>query len=329
MLGGATPRSRVLWIAAAAACAAVVFGAGFALRSALSDSASVGPIVASTTPREGSATASPSTTPTTFPPAATDTAVSTEAPVGLPSPVTELRTPLPTPDASIQPFVSAISLDPSLGAHIEQASVDIAIAVDYQAGSVSNVLSWYIRYCASPIDCNTFGYSAGATDIVPGSSGRITLGGVFPAGGNYLRPIVICQYTVEIGHFVTPEARWQSDVASDPRCHPEVTGPKVEILDVTPPLGTSLRAGNTIAVNIRYDAVSADTLSVRYAVEGCAPLPAKNTTVTGGSSSVTTVLIPVSTTGAGTLKLVEATLLVGGRALTSYDFGDCPTSPPR
>ena len=125
------------------------------------------------------------------------------------------------------------------------------------------MLSWYIRYCASPIDCNTFGYSVGATDIVPGSAGRITLGGVFPAGGNFYRPIVICQYTVEIGHFVTPEARWQSDVSSDPRCHPEVTGPKVEIIDVTPLLGTALHAGNTIAVNVRYDAVSADTLSLQ------------------------------------------------------------------
>ena len=206
--------------------------------------------------------------------------------------------------------------------------MNIAIGVDYQAGSVSNVLSWYIRYCASPIDCNTFGYSVGATDIVPGSSGRITLGGVFPAGGNFYRPIVICQYTVEIGHFVTPEARWQSDVSSDPRCHPEVTGPKVEIIDVTPPLGTALRAGNTIAVNVRYDAVSADTLSVMYAVEGCVRQSASKTSITPGSSNVTTVLIPVTATGAGILKYVEADLLAGNRFLTSYEFGSCPTSPP-
>ncbi len=322
------PQRRVVWGAAIAGIAAVFFVAGFAIQAALSDTSSTAtPPAAATTDTPQPETPTAAATSSATPSPSADTPEPTTPTSSRPTIAPRLA-PSATPDSSIQPSVRATSLDPPLGAHIEQDSVNIAIGVDYQAGSVSNVLSWYIRYCASPNDCNTFGSRVGAVDVIPGSSGRVTLGGVFPAGGNYLRPIVICQYTVEIGHFVTPEAQWQSDNSSDPRCHPEVLGPTVVITDVTPPLGTALHAGNTIAVNVRYDAVSADTLTVYYDVEGCIPQPATKVAITPGTSNVATVLIPVTAAGAGTLELIVADLLVGGRLLISYDFGDCPTSPP-
>jgi hypothetical protein len=319
MFGGATRRSRVLWIGAGAASAAVLFGAGFALHAALSDSGSVVPLATSSGTPPASATASATVTATSTP---VIEATATEGPVPTVPPVAEPPTPLPTADASIQPSVQVVSLDPPLGAHIEQASVNISIGVEYQAGSVSNVLGWNILYCASPNDCNLY-EGTGAMEIVPGSSARVTLGGVFPAGGNAFRPIVICQYTVEIGHFVTPEARWQTQLAADARCHPEVAGPRIKVLGVTPALGSQVRVGDTVAVNIEYDAGPATKAQARYSVHDCALFAAPTIDIKPGTSGVATILVPVVAGAAGTLEHVEARLLSGTDRVASYDFGPC------
>ena len=197
-------------------------------------------------------------------------------------------------------------------------------AASYQAGCTSNVLTWHILYCASPIDCNTYGGEGGAA-ITPGAFGSATLSAPFAAGGNYLRPIVICQYTVEIGHFLTPEAQWQTQLANDDRCQPPNDVPRIKVTGVTPDLGTTLKAGDTISVNVEYDAGPATRVEARYAVENCAGdlYAFRSAPVASGTSGVITILIPATSTAIGPLRHVEARLINGDTVIATYNFGPC------
>ncbi len=305
----------VVWAGAAVMGAAVFFLAGIGIYSLTSGGSSSTPsaIAAPTAPATSvsSPTASPSTTAAAEPsPEPTSPSVH-EAP------------PIATPDLAAQPSIEVLSVDPPLATHIETASVDIAINVRYQAGRDSNVLGWSILYCASPIDCNTYGFQS-SVEVVPGSADTVTLGAPFAAGGNYLRPIVLCQYTVEIGHFITPEARWQSQLGNDPRCHPEVSSPRIKVLDVKPELGRVLRAGDVVRVNVEYDAGPATRAQVRYSVEQCAGdlFAVGSVDVDPGTSGVATIEVLVGET-TGTLHNIEAQLLNGDVPVASYGFGPC------
>jgi hypothetical protein len=196
--------------------------------------------------------------------------------------------------------------------------------VSYEAGNDSNVLGWSLMYCAASNDCNTYGYGH-SREIVPGSTGDVTIGAPFPAGGNYLRPIVVCQYTVEIARYLTTEARWQSGLSEDPRCHPEVTTPRVKVLGVTPELGTIVQAGDVISVNLEYDAGPATRVEARYSVEDCAGdlFAFRSADITPGSSGIVTILIPVSAETTGPLRHIDAALMQGDARIATYGFGPC------
>ena len=310
----------VVWAGAVVAGAAVLSLAGVGIHSLASGSRS------SSRP-SATATAAPSDTATVSPSATSTIAVTaTTAPAAVPtSPAAQQASPpTATPDLAAQPSIEVLSVDPALGTHIETASVNIAINVRYQAGRDSNVLGWSILYCASPNDCNTYGFQ-NSVDIAPGSEGSVTLGAPFAAGGNYLRPIVLCQYTVEIGHFITPEARWQSQLANDPRCHPEVSSPRIKVLDVKPELGAAIRAGDVVRVNVEYDAGPATRAQVRYAVEQCAGdlFAARSVEVEPGTSGIATIEVAVTAKTTGTLRNIEAQLLNGDLPVASYAFGPC------
>jgi hypothetical protein len=301
--------------------ATVCFVAGFGVRSIIgNDGGQAGPqgVVATQTPLQTS-TSAPTRSPT---------GTATLAPTPVPTAPFVQNTPAPpptqTPDFTAQPAIEVVSVSPTLGTHIETASVDIAIDVRYQAGRDSNVVSWSILYCASLNDCNTYG-GPSSVDIEPGSSGRLMLGAPFAAGGNCLRPIVICQYTVEIAHFLTPEARWQSQLANDPRCHPEVSGPRIKVLGVTPDLGTILKQGDVISVNVEYDAGPATSIQVRYLVAQCTGdiFAVGSLDVKQGTSGVVTILVPVTRAATGELHHIDAQLLNGDLPIASYSFGPC------
>jgi hypothetical protein len=302
-------RRRFVWAALALVGVAAIFAAGYGASALLDDdtaeSVAGTPIVPTATrTRAPSITATPSLTVTP-----------TVAPV--------VVAPTATPVPARQPEIEVLSLNPPLGAHIEQESVDISIDVRYQAGRDSNVLSWRMLYCAAPNDCNTYG--GPALDILPGSSGVRTLGAPFTAGGNTFRPIVICRYTVEIGRFLTPESRWETQFADDPRCHAEAAVPKVRVTGVTPELGTLLNVGDTVSVNVEYDAGPATRLRARYFVENCTGdiFAFRPVDVAPGSSGIVTVLIPVTAQSTGPLRHIEAQLLNGETVIASYNFGPC------
>jgi hypothetical protein len=314
--------SSRLGIAAAAAVVLVaVLAIGVVIGMALQDGGSRTPSQA--TGKPATTTASDTATVVMSPtlaPSATATGVPTPEPprqVSLPSPT-------PTVACTLQPAIQVAAVSPALGTHIEQATVDIAIDVQYQAGCNSNVLTWHILYCASPIDCNTYGGEGGVA-ITPGAAGSATLSAPFAAGGNYLRPIVICQYTVEIGHFLTPEAQWQTQLANDDRCHPPDTVPRVKVTGVIPELGTTLNAGDTISVNLEYDAGPATRVEARYSVENCAGdlYAFRSAPVTPGTSGVTTILVPVTPKAVGPLRHIEARLMNGDTVIATYNFGPC------
>jgi len=302
----------IIWACAAIAIAAAFFAAGFGVRSIVSGGGSAPPSAA--------ASQTPAPTSTGAPVTATATLAPTLAPTAPPVP----DTPTPTPDFTKQPAIEVVSLNPALGTHVETASVDIAIDVRYQAGRDSNVVGWTILYCASPDDCDIYG-GPGSVAIVPGSSGALTIGAPFAAGGNYLRPIVICQYTVEIAHFLTPEARWQSQLAADARCHPQVTQPRIKVLDVTPALGTILKQGDLVSVNVEYDAGPATRIEVRYLVAGCAGdiFAVGSLDVHQGTSGVATILVPVTRAATGELHHIDAQLLNADVPVANYSFGPC------
>ncbi len=306
----------LVWVGVAIAIAAAITLSVFAIRSVTggggSSSTQTPTPVASQTPRPTSTIATPATTATRTP---------TLAPTSPPPP--PAPTPTPTPDFTKQPSIQVVSLSPALGTHVETDSVDIKIDVSYQAGRDSNVVGWHILYCASPIDCNTYG--GPGTDIVPGSSGSLTIGAPFPAGGNHLRPIVICQYTVEIAHFLTPEAQYQSQLADDPRCHPPANQPAIKVTGVTPPLGTILKQGDVVSVNVEYDAGPATRIEVRYLVAGCTGdiFAVGLQDVQPGASGVTTILVPVTAAATGELHHIDAQLLNAALPVATYTFGPC------
>jgi hypothetical protein len=314
--------SPAVRLAAGVVVAAVVLAfAGIGVYS-LVDGGNGSPQAAVTSSPVPVATPTPSATST----AATATPTASASATALPATPTPEPEPTftPTPDFTLQPSVEVIGLDPPLGAHIETASVDIRIDTEYQAGGDSNVLGWSLLYCAGPNDCNTYGFQ-NSVDIVPGAKGSATLGAPFAAGGNYLRPIVVCQYTVTIGHFVTPEAQWQSQLANDARCHPDASGPRVKVLDVSPPLGSVISAGDVIRVNLEYDAGPATRALARYSVERCfGDLFAFRTAdVQPGTSGVVTILVPVTEETRGTLHHIDAQLLNGDLPVADYSFGPC------
>jgi hypothetical protein len=312
----------------AAVALVVVLAAGIVIGRATQGSDDHVPSQAGGEPQASSTSTSPITVATiASPPVASPTALLTSTPahdLSTPPPASVPPSPTPTVDFNVQPAVQVSSVSPPLGTHVEQASVNIAINVFYQAGRDSNVLTWHILYCASPIDCNTYG-GQGGVDIIPGAAGAMTLGAPFAAGGNHLRPIVICQYTVEIGHFLTPEAQWQTQLADDPRCHPPQDVPRIKVTDVTPPLGTTLNAGDTISVYVEYDAGPATRIEARYSVENCAGdlYAFRSAPVSSGTSGVTTILIPVTPSAVGPLRHIEARLMNGDTVIATYNFGPC------
>jgi hypothetical protein len=315
---------KLLWAIAAFIGGTAIFVAGFIASAALNDDRGEPEATAPTATSTRAASRTPARTPSRTPTVAPTTFATPFPETQPPAPVSEPPTPTftPTPDFTKQPEVEVLSVDPPLGTHIELATVDIAINVRYQAGRDSNVLAWELTYCAGPYDCNTYG-SRHETGIVPGSSGTVTIGAPFPAGGNYLRPIVVCKYRVTIGKYLTPEAEWQSGVAPDERCQGEQRD-SVRINGVSPDLGTNLSDGQSAAVNIEYSSFGADQLLVEiYTGPQCVLSGARTIDIAPNNTGVVTVDVALSPPLTGTLRSVEATLLSGGSFRADYSFGSC------
>lgn len=323
------PRYRVaLGAAGLAAAGALLFGLGFLLAMSVGDedddSAVVGATPTIPHPRPSAtfvrAVASPTPTESA---AAVVTSVSTPQVVVTRVVVVATATSTPPPDFTKQPSIELLAASPELGTHIELASVDIALDVRYQGGRDSNVLAWELYYCAGPRDCNTYG-SRNETAVVPGAAGDARLGGPFPAGGNYLRPIVVCRYTVTLGHYLTPEAQWQTAMSPDPRCQGGDRSASVRVTGVTPELGSVLSRGEFATVYVEYDAYGANQLQVFVRGDGCVVLGARTVDIERDSAGVTTVNVTSSPPGAGTMREVEAVLLdEGGVVKARYGFGGC------
>lgn len=280
------------------------------------------PAAVGATPAPASSTIAVSPKPRSTPAPASSTPAAATALPPRPSPLPPTATP--TVDFMKQPEVQILVVTPPLGTHIEEASVEIAIDVRYQGGRDSNVLAWELYYCAAPTDCNTYG-SRNETEVIPGAAGVATIGGPFPAGGNYLRPIVVCRYTVAIGHFLTPEAQWQTQLSDDPRCQSSAAGPAVRVLDVAPELGAAVVEGDTISINLSYEAGPATQVWAGYYVAGCGGdlFAARTIDIAPGTSGVATINIAVTAESAGILSHIEARLLNGGLTVASYAFGPC------
>ena len=318
-------RKYALIALAAVATGVILFGAGVLVATVFSGDNGDEQLAAEPTATASNRTPTParSRTATITPPPANTPVAATARPASPAPPPTAIPpSPTPTPDFTKQPAVEVISIDPPLGFHIETASVDIALGVTYQAGRDSNILGWELLYCAAPNDCNTYGFNQGQ-EIVPGSNGQLTIGGPFPAGGNYLRPIVVCQYTVVISHFVTPEARWQSQLSSDERCQGERRA-SVKVTGTSPQTGTVVKSGDVVSVYVEYDAYNANQLLVTLYMDGCRPAGVKTVDLTPDSTGVTTVIIATSPPAAtGTLQGAQAQLLRAGSTVASYGFGAC------
>ena len=304
-----------------------LFAAGFLVSNAVGgdgDEPQAAGATATPTVRKGTPTRTrtPAGTTTATAVASTPTPAVAADGAAAPPPTPIPPTATPTPDFTKQPAVEVTSIDPPLGAHIELASVDITLGVTYQAGRDSNTLGWELLYCAAPNDCNTYGFNLG-TPIVPGSNGQLTLGGPFPAGGNYLRPIVLCRYTVVISHFVTPEAQWQSQLSNDERCQGERRA-SVKITGTSPQTGTVVNSGDAVSVYVEYDAYNADQLLVTLYMDNCRPAGVKTVDLPPDTTGVTTVIIASSPPAAtGTLQGAQAQLLRAGSTVASYGFGAC------
>ncbi len=320
---------RVLAVVIVAALAIVGIGGivlGYNLHSGGSDAnrAVIGaPTTSSASPSAASPTRTAVATPSAISTATSSPAAATAVPSDTPTPL-PTDTPAPTPTPA-EPHVQVNAIDPSIGSEITAASVPITVDVDYQAGAVSNVLGWTLYYCFSPIDCNTFGLDT-AYDVVPGSQGSARLQSTFAPGANGLRPAVICQLTVTIGHFLTPEAHWQSQLAANPRCHPDELAPTIKVTDVQPPLGSTLASNGFVTVNLEYDAGPATKIWVGYYVSQCAGdlFAVATRDVTPGTSGITTIQIGVTAQSAGhPLHHVEAQLRNGDATIATYAFGPC------
>jgi len=320
---------RLLWAIVALVAGTVIFVAGWFISAVLNHDGDNAPAAAGPTPAVtrtvtavGGGTSTPARTPSRTPTAPVTSAATPQPATRPPAPASQPPTPTPTPDFTKQPQVEVLSVDPPLGTHIEVASVDIAIGVRYQAGRDSNVLAWELTYCAGPTDCNIYG-SRHETGIVPGSNGTITIGAPFPAGGNYLRPIVVCKYRVVIGHYLTPEAEWQSGVAPDERCQGQQRD-SVRINGVSPDVGTNLSTGQSVAVHMEYNSSGADQVLVEiYTGPQCVLAGARTVEIAPNNTGVITVDVALSPPITGLLRSVDATLLAGGGFRASYSFGGC------
>lgn len=304
---------------------AALFAAGFLVSSLSGDSDEKGVEVQSThTPTKTATvlTARPTRTPTAGASPTPETAMpaAPAQPVILPTRVP--ASPTPTPDFTKQPAIQILNTAPPIGTHIKTASVDIAIEVSYQAGRDSNVLAWELYYCAGPSDCNTYG-SRNEKAVVPGAAGTTTIGGPFPAGGNYLRPIVVCRYTVVIGHYLTPEDQWQTEMSPDERCQGGADYASVRVTGVSPDIGAQVGEGEIVTAYVEYGAYGASQLQVIARGDGCVVIGSRTIDLARDSSSVATVHITSSPPGIGTLREVEAALLDEGVVKARYDFGGC------
>ncbi len=315
-------RARIAILAGVAVAVAVgLFGAGYAVSALVDggggDDDAPGVVAASPSPRVTQTRTAVATTTTPVPPAA--------APVATRPPSTPLPLPptaTPTIDPAKQPAIEVVSIDPPVGAEVTAPPIPIAVNVNYQAGPVSNVLGWTIEYCYSPNDCNTYSL-ASAYEVVPGSSGSATLTSLFSIDANYLRPAVICRYTVVIGHFLTPEVKWQSQASSDERCDQPSNHPTIRLVEATPGVGTVLDEGEVVSVFVAYEAGSANQLLVNLYMNGCRLSGARTFEISPGSSTNDTFDVATSPPAQGRLERVDVQLLDAGIPIASYTLGAC------
>jgi hypothetical protein len=239
-----------------------------------------------------------------------------------------VQVPAPTATPSRRPgAIQVRNVTPPIGTLSTEASFTVSVDVDYQAGDASNVLAWTLEYCFASTDCNTYSLPD-AYAIVPGASGSATLSALFSPGANGLRPVALCRMTVIIGHFLTPEAKWESPRAPDSRCYDVFAqAPVVTVLDAQPAFGAILRQGENVTVNVQYDPGPANTLRVTYiAGDNCwgGLEGSKTVSIERGTPGVTTVLIPVAPGTVGQpLFHVKAALFNDADLLREYGFGPC------
>ncbi len=321
-------RRQLLLAVGGVLAALLLFGGGFAL-SALLLGGTDGDGQHAAAPTAGpsktvsrTALATRSVTITVTPRAVASTPVAPSSTAPSPTAVPPTATATATPDFTKQPSVEVVSLDPPLGTHLEVASVEIKIGVSYQAGRDSNVLAWELYYCLAPNECNTYG-SRNETEVTPGANGSVVSGGTFPAGGNYLRPIVVCRYTVTIGHYLTPEAQWQSQMSSDERCQGGEQRASIRITGVTPDIGSDVSEGEVVTAYVEYNALGADQIQMISRGDNCVILGSRTIDIERDSSGVETIHITTSPPGTGTLREVEALLLDGGAVKGTYNYGGC------
>jgi hypothetical protein len=324
--GGASRRDRrklALIGAGAAALAAALFGAGYAANALVGGGDGEKQVVAAT-PSPGAVR----TRTVTVSPTRTVSATATQAPAT--ASLVATRPPdkplppaaTPTINPAAQPAIEVISLDPPIGTEVTAPPIPITVDVNYQAGPASNVLGWTIEYCYSNIDCNTYSL-ASAYEVVPGSSGSAALTSMFAVDANYLRPAVICQYTVVIGHFLTPEVKWQSPVADNERCDQPRFHPTIRTVEATPGVGTVLEEGEVVSVFVAYEAGSANQLVVNLYLDGCVLGGTRTFEISPGSSTNDTFDMATSPPAQGMLERVDVQLLDGGIAVSSSTLGAC------
>jgi len=319
-------RKRWAIIGGAAAFGALCIGVGVAVGLAVSGGGDGEPEVRATATPRFARTGTVTITTTALPVTAIPVASPTAAPPRVITVVVEIPPPTPTP--SRRPgAVQVRNVSPPIGTLSTDATFTVAVDVDYQAGDASNVLAWTLEYCFASTDCNTYSLPV-AYAIVPGSNGSATLSGLFSPGANGLRPVALCRMTVVIGHFLTPEAKWESPRSPDARCYDvfEQT-PTVKVLDAQPGLGSLLEQDDNVTVNVQYDPGPANTLRVTYlAGDNCwgGLEGSRSVTVERGTPGVMTLLIPVEGSSVGQPLLhVKAELLNDDEMLRAYGFGPC------
>ncbi|MBI5290194.1 MAG: hypothetical protein HY873_14570 [Chloroflexi bacterium] len=328
---GPPPRDRrkvALLVVGAAVLGGLLFSAGFAVNALTGGDGDGEPksAVATASPvATRTRTATPAASPTRSPVATVTVAASPVTAAATRPPSTPLPLPptaTPTIDPAKQPAIDVISVDPPVGTEVTAPPIPITVNVNYQAGPVSNVLGWTIEYCYSYIDCNTYSL-ASAYEVVPGSSGSATLTSMFSIDANYLRPAVICQYTVVIGHFLTPEVKWQSQVADNERCDQPRLHPTIRLVEVTPEVGTVLDEGEVVSVFVAYDAGSANQILFNLYMNGCRLSGARTFEISPGSSTNDTFAVATSPPAQGTLERVDVQLLDAGIPIATYTLGSC------
>ena len=319
-------RRRLVLIGAAAAFGALCIAIGVAVGVILARDGSSGDDEPQARATATSVPRSPAGTAT----AAAATATPEAAPSSRPPQVVTVvvQVPAPTPTPPRRPgAIQVRNVTPPIGTLSTEASFNVSVDVDYQAGDASNVLAWTLEYCFASTDCNTYSLPD-AYAIVPGANGSATLSALFSPGANGLRPVALCRMTVVIGHFLTPEARWESPRAPDSRCYDVFAqAPVVTVLDAQPAFGAILRQGENVTVNVQYDPGPANTLRVTYiAGDNCwgGLEGSKSVSIDRGKPGVTTVLIPIAPNTVGRpLFHVKAALFNDADLLREYGFGPC------